>query len=298
MKKLSQRTNNIIITSVVCGVALSAGVGLGIYFGMGYLVPNVNYNYSAEALEDDIDALMKKYERSNGDISQFKPYELVNISTRKYADSQYHYSVVDGWVNASGIVQTIKGTSIKNDTDYFNESISASSLVKVARRFYQNDMDVVEVYHGTSIQNGASATWNESPNETLTSKEYEETWGKTLQRTSIYVVSSKTVLNSQLTTNDDGNYSVTVELDPVLSVIRYVKQMKSMSSLDRYPKFSEVNIEFEIDKNLTLLKTTVHEKYEVFKLGLHKSDSVIEEAFYYDQQIDIPDYKTNCTYGG
>lgn len=296
MKKLTSRTNHIIVTSIVCSLALMAGTGLGIFFGMKYLKAVPNYNYSAEALEDDYQSLMNRYSKANGDYTNFKGYELANIGIYKFDETTNHYSVTDGWVKATGITQTIKGTSIRQENDYFNESISASSIVKVAKRFYQDEPNQVNLFNGSSIKNGSSATWNVTPSDVLNCEEYEDLWGKQLSRSSIYVISSKTVLDSSFSLNDEQNYVIDVELDPVLSVVRYVKQMKEMSNLERYPTFSKVHIQFILDNQLNLISRCVSEQYEVYKLGFHQSDSVINEYYYQDVEIDIPDLSTNCIY--
>ena len=296
MKKLSQKTNHIIVTSVICSLALATGAGLGLFFGMKYLKPEQNYNFSAEALEDDSSLLMKKYENAKGDYANFKGYELVNISLNKYDQTTNHYCKTDGYVEATGVTQTIKGTTIRNENSYFNESISASALVQVAKRFYQDTADEIDVYVGSSIKNGSTAKWDANPEKEFTASEYEEAYGKQLSRSSIYVISSKTVLNSSYTIDENNNYIVEMSLDPTLSVIRYVKQMKELSGLERYPTFSSVEMTFTLDENLNLISRQVHEQYEVFKLGFHQSDSYINDYYYPDATLSIPDLLTDCTY--
>ena len=89
---------------------------------------------------------------------------------------------------------------------------------------------------------------------------------------------------------------VEMSLDPTLSVIRYVKQMKELSGLERYPTFSLVEMTFTLDENLNLISRQVHEQYEVFKLGFHQSDSYINDYYYPDATLSIPDLLTDCTY--
>ena len=155
-KKMTK--SGIIITSTVSTIAICAGIGLGVYFGNGYF-DKVNYNYDVNALEDNISKIMSKYEKSNSDYSSLNAIEMANVGIYQFANKTYTSSSAIGEVRAE-ITQTICTSSVKKDNSYFNESISASSLVKVAKRFYQNN-NSVSIYEG-SIKDTTSATWNES----------------------------------------------------------------------------------------------------------------------------------------
>lgn len=297
MKKIIIKDKkSFIIGTVVATVAIGCGVGVGLYLGQEFITPQTDYSsLNAEELEDDNKSLFNSYLKTNNNdyIKSFEPYQLANIGLYKMSQCDFIRSTDIGEVNASGIVQTIYGTSIKENGKYFNESISDSSLVHVARRFYQTN-DSVDVYSG-SVTSFNTASWSKDAKETLTANEFESLWGKTLERRSIYVVSSKTVLESSVE-EQDSTYIVNVKLDPTLSVIRYVKQMKMMSDLSRYPEFSKVEITFTLDKDLTLLTSTVNEDYKVWKFGPHDSSSTLTSTYFYSNDSDIPDLNTNCKY--
>lgn len=296
MKKISRKTKNIIITSSVCVVALTTGISLGLVFGMEYLGPRVNYgDYNVLSLEDDNAKLYREYQKINdGDYSRFEPYEMANIAIYGYQNSEYHYSYSSGVANASLVKQNIYATSIRNGDEYFTESISSSSLVNVAKRFYQDNSGVT-TYTG-SVE-GKGAKWKEGTKEVSSFEEFENQWGKVPSRSCIYIISSKTVLDSNVEKTEDG-YIVDVSLDPVKSVIRYVRQMVSMSDLSREPSFKTVDLRFVLDNQLNLKEMTSHEIYDVYKFGTHTTDSTINEYFFIDDGYKIPDLNTNCDYGG
>ena len=295
MKKELSKRKIITITSLSV-VAISIGTGLGIFFGQEFLGPRTDYDaYDLNYYEDDIGDLYNRYQNSSNPLVDFKPYELVNIAYHEFEELTSNYVVTDGDINASIINQTLCSVSIKNDGMYFNESISSSSMVQVAKRFYQED-GLVTTYDGYNIIEGKMATWTEE-NKTLENlNDYEEVWGKTLSRSSIYIVSSKTVLNSTIEEVDDG-YLVSIDLDPVTGVLRYVKQMAKMSNLSRKPQFDKVHMEVKLDNNMRLIERVVEESYTVYMMGAHQSNATILDKYYHNQ-IDIPALDDNFEYGG
>lgn len=287
----------IIVTISMGLVAAGGGVGLGLFFGQEFLTPQTNYNYNIKDLEDDVDSLYRKYKSMDeSQYSSFKPYEMVNIGYKKLVEHSNFYSYSIGNVNASGILQTIFATSMKYDHSYFNESISQSSLVQVAKRFYQSNSGSVELYKG-SATSSSTAVWDENSKQQYSDEEFEDLYGKKLSKSCIYIISSKTVKNSNIEFKDNV-YTVELDLDPVLSVVRYVKQMSSMSDLSRNPEFHSVKITYKLDNSLALLEADIIENYEVYKFGKHKSVGTLTETFVYDTNTEIPTLDKNCNYGG
>jgi hypothetical protein len=287
--------SGIIATSIISTIAVCSGIILGVYFGQGYF-ETTNYNYDALSLEDNIEKTMKKYERSNNDYSSFTPSELANIALYRYANYSNTSSVAIGSVKAAGIVQVVHSSNVKSGGAYFNESLSASSLVQVAKRFYQTG-DNVAIYNGSNLKDASIASWSENDKEDLTTSDYEEKWGRTLARPLIYVISTKTIIDSTKTINDNGDYVVSFNLDPVKSVVRYVKQMVSMSNLSKTPSFHTVNLSLTLSKDLMLKESNINETYSVYVFGNHESEASLTEKFYTkDETIQIPDLNTNCIY--
>lgn len=293
-KKMSKATK--IATSIVVSLSVAGGIATGYYFGRDYFRPAFNYGqYDVDTLEDDIDALYLRYQKTDASLylSTFEGYELVNIALKNYENEANNYSVVIGDVNAAGVTQTVRSFNIKNGIDLYSESISHSSLVKVAKRFYQSE-EIVDVFAGSKI-GVESASYSQENKESYGLDEFEEAYGKTFSRASIYIISSQTVLSQSVIDNGDS-ISIDIDLDPQKSVIRYVKQMSEMSGLSKPPTFDDIHITFTMDKSLTLLKSNIIEHYEVYKFGYHSSTGEMEETYHAGEYLKIPDLDETYAY--
>lgn len=294
-EKRKSSKKSVIVTACVAVSAIALGMGITFMLNAHLLQDQTIYAGDFETLEDDNAALMRKYASSNGDYSSFEPYELINISLTNFDASENHYSQVKGNVLAMGVEQTIYGTSIRRGDDYFNESLSTSSMVKVAKRFYQEG-EKVDTYTG-DIVDSRKAIWPSSISETHTLEEYEEKWGRDLSRGSIYIISEKTVLEQSQSLDEEGNYLITVSLDPDLSTVRYVRQMVSMSGLSRDPIFHSVTLEFTLDQDLKPISSTFTENYEVYMVVTANSDGKQYTLYHQDEAYPIPDGTQDLDYG-
>lgn len=241
--------------------------------------------------EDDNETLYKKYLACKGDYASLQAYEYANIGLYKATLHDNFRIVSKGSVTASGVSQSVRGYSIKDNDSYFMENIS-KGLISCSWRIYQNEE--VKTYKGKNIE-VEKATYDEDNFIEYTIDDYSSLWGKPLSRPNIYVISSDSVLSSDINLTDD-NYIVNLELDPEKSVVKYVKQMKVVSGLSDYPVFSNVNLTFTLDKELNLLKINTSEKYEVNKLGVHVSKGTLEDIYYYDEGTSIPSLNNPLTY--
>ena len=277
-----------------------AGVATGIILSDFFSYETVDYgNLTIEDYEPNKEALMKKYKATNPDkyFSSFKPEELANIAINKVGEHQYVHSVGIGTVTAvMNVKQSIRSYLVKNNNDYFFENISHSQFVSVQKRFYQ-DESKVDLYLGDFV-NEEKADWEDSVKESLSLPNFEEKWGRTFSRASIFIISDKTVISGSTNKQSDGNYVITLDLDPTTSVLRYVKQMVATSDLADPPKFNSMKIDITVDKDLNLLKTYTYENYDVKSFGLTSKGTKanLEETFHYDEVVELPDLQTDCIY--
>jgi hypothetical protein len=281
------KISTIVTTSIVVTVGLTLGVIVGVHVGNALSVTGaVDYSaYTIEKYEDDYAALMKKYDKDKS-VSSYQPYELVNIAIEKFAKNEHSKTVTRGNVKAAIVTQEIFGEDVRDGNEFYTESLSYSSIKKCGVRFYQH-ADSIDEYRGTNIKSNGSATFQEKNKSTVSFKEHEDNWGKTLSRPVIYIISSKTVLDSTLEETADG-YKVTMNLDKVTSVLRYVKQMVSISNLDRTPDFSKVSLSFNLDKDLNLKQMSTEEEYVVYVVGKNESKGKLTVDFYQDVTDKIP----------
>lgn len=300
-KKPLPKWANITLTVGICLTCCGLGVATGLILHHFLSFDSIDYSGLAiEDYEDDMDALVNKYNKTNSSkyISTFAPYELASLARYKVTQHTYAKSVGIGLVNAAmGIKQTIRSYYIKDNNNYFFESISKSKIVGVNKRFYQ-DSEQVSIYTGSG-SDPEKATWNENDKEILTLKDYEDIWGRELSRCTNFIISSKTSIIDQCSAKKDGNNIIlSLELDPLTSVLRYVKNMKAMSNLDDYPVFHKVHIDMKLDEDLNLLWTKSDEAYDVKSFGVTSKNTTggMEETFSYDIKEDFPDLTTDCDY--
>lgn len=298
MKGIGKVAAHIALAALVVAAAIPTGLYLANTFSMN----KINYSaYSVEAYEDNNERLFARYEKEKSKtltelINSYKPYELVAIAENNVTKHKHSITVGKGEVIAAlGVKQTINAVTIVNDNNYFTENLSKSKFVSVAKRFYQKEGQV-STYIG-KLTNETCAEWEQTANETLSLEDHEEKWGKTLERPSIYIVSSKTILSSTLV-EDDENIKITLTLDPHTSVIRYVKQMMEISNLAKPPYFHNVEITYTINNKMDLLSREIYELYDVSSFGVVSKNTkgYLLETLQYDEKAIIPTLTEHYSY--
>lgn len=289
------KASTIVITGIVTTVAISAGLAVGIIFGkvMSSKGGNPEDIIVDPGLEDDYEALMNRY-KEDSTKSNYRPYELANISWLKFAELEHTHTVTHGLVDAGVIKQKIFAHDVRVGNMFFTESLSYSDIKKCGVRFFQ-DPNGVDTYFGSSIKSDGTATWSEDNKEPNTFAEHENKWGKTLDRPIIYIISSQTVINETLT-ESDGGYVVDLDLDKDKSVQRYKKQMVSISKLEEEPDFKRVHVRFTFDGDLNLNKFEVEEAYTVHVVGTNNSTATLTQEFYCESDEQIPGLHDNYNY--
>lgn len=291
----NMKRKGLIITLIAIGATLTAATVTFFTIRAIFASKEVDYSsMSEEELEDDHVELMNRYRSFAGDdfSKEFTSYELVNISLEKFKEHDYISSTTVGNVKSVGLDQRVRASTIKDKNNYFMENISYG-LVKTAKRFYQKD-NLIKTYDGSDID-VETANWNEEDAESLSLEKHEEKWGKTLNRPNIYIISSKTVLETSKIEKRDSGYVVSLNLHPQYSVLRYVRQMVSISPITN-PVFESITLTMNLNKNLDLKSMVVDEKYTVTMIIPISSVGHIEESYTYDSYKPIPDLKTNVEY--
>lgn len=296
-KKSKNSKKTTIATISGCALAILVGGISGFFIAFALSPKGFDYDgISSSLYEDDVKAIYEEYLKSNNkDYLSYTPSDLANIAIYKYSLNDYTSSDIRSEASSLGVVQATVGQNIKNVDEFFNESISHSTFVKVAKRFYsvENGFDI---YSGDIQTSDEGISANYTNEEFLDTETYEDTWGKTLDRPVIYNISSKTVLEgSSISKTEEGTYLIDLVLDPVTSVLRYVKQMIQMSSLSDAPEFDFVNLSFEVDSDLNLIQMNVHEAYYVWVVGKNYTEARLTETFHVNSgatQIPSIDEKT------
>lgn len=263
------------------GVALCVVLGGfgGFFLATSFSSKGVDYStLDSDGYEDDVGRIYRDYLSAPKDPLQYSPSDLANIVIYKYGLEKYTSSDVVASAVSMGVTQKTVGRSIRSGSSFFNESLSQSSFVKVAKRFYQ-DEDMVDIYDGSIVSEDGRTSADYAFQEAVSLPDYEKTWGRTLDRPVIYTISSKTVKDTSTILKEGESYRIVLDLDPLTSVVRYVRQMTAMSDLDNSPEFTEVHVEFTVDADLTLRQMDVHESYYVWVFGKNFTESTLTETY-------------------
>ena len=147
--------------------------------------------YIGEIETMDIEDLMKRYNQNPN--QNFTPAEMINIAMEKYRTCENCYSVSKGTANTV-VNQTIRNYQIKNGDDYFEESISRSSMVKLADRMTQHGKEGdIKFYHGKADSEEVGSY--PSDPKVYNQEDYTNFLGRTLNQMFIYVITDNTVLD-------------------------------------------------------------------------------------------------------
>lgn len=290
------KKNAVIYISIVTSATV-IGTGSGILIKRITGQENIVYVGDATSIYADSQEILKKYENYKGNslIDDFQTWELINVALEKYRRCDYSYSISKG--KAMTIVeQEIRNFQIKNGNDYFEESLSKSSMVAVAKRMYQKGLDGnVSIYDGTIPSSNVEKGRFTEAYSNLSSDEYKNYLGRTLDEMFIYAISEKTVIDQKTIPLSDG-YQLFVSLSPNKSTINYQTQMKNISNLDQRPVFESVFLTYEVDKDMMLKSLHIDESYTA-KMTITVSITNNIDTYYYPNKImDIPSYNQNTNY--
>lgn len=292
-KKLNKKT--VIQYSIIVLAALTLGITSGVVAKKNFGQVETDYSgFDANSFSLNASQLVEEYEK-NPD-KEFTPAELVNIGLEKYRRCTNSYSYGVG--TASTIVnQTIRNAQIKNGDQYFEETISRSSMVAIANRVTQTGIGNGVTLNKGKANNSESGTYKDEAT-TFTSEQYKEDWGKTLDEMFIYIISNESVIadNCAITRTDDL-IQVYLELDVDISTYYYKYQMKSISNLSALPTFDSLKHTYTFSTDMTLLHSKVDEKYKAAMAGVSASiHNVIDYYYHANEFLEIPSLDETIDY--
>jgi len=296
--------------ALLIGTAALVGTAGGVFIKRVVIKPEMSMdNLSIESYLPNIEEIKNRVEnyKGGGDIvDALSSSDIVNYSLEKYRNCENCYSYGTGM--ASTIVdQKIKSYQIKIGNVYQEESVSKSSMVGISNRTMQEGKEAtsIKLNQATSakevdIDSSYVNVTYDTNTQTLDKNEYKEAYGRTLDEMFIYIISDKTVLSNSTNKTSDG-YEIKVSLHTVYSTYYYMKQMKTISSLDKYPTFSKVTLTFTIGKDLTLKSMHADEEYTAKMKGINANIKNDIDYYYFANAIysgGILDLNTSFDYFG
>ena len=288
------KTAKIYIT--IAASAIVVGVVGGVLIKRYVVDPDIIYDGDTSSLEENAEELLRRYEEYKGSNPEnaFTASELINIGLEKYRTRENCYSFGIGTAHTV-VEQQIRNFQIKRGAEYFEESISTSSMVSIAKRMKQTGKSGgVTLYNGTATDVEVG-NYNVTP-ESYTQEEYINLLGRSLDKMFIYTISSSTVTESKVE-KVDGNFVINVDLDPMFGTVNYKTQMKNISGLDKLPKFTYVKLKFTFDSDMLIKELNVDEKYEASMYSMTVPiTNEINYYYYPDQVMNIPQDNENLDY--
>jgi len=311
------KKSTIISLSIVAVSAIGLGLGAG-FFLHNQLAGGVITDYTGintNTLVDDDSTLLKTYQsvkKSGGDyVKAFadKPYQVANISFQLYTAHEHCFAQGKGVGKAVAlgfaVNQQIRSTVIKDGTKYFEESLSLSSAVNLADRMYQEGDQVIR-HEGKVDSKNVEVPANLDKTTTYTLEDYAKAMGRDLDNPCIYIVSSKTTYTDSTAKSgaatsfakDGDGYRLELELNPTYSIVNYVKQMQTISSLYSQPSFQYVHLSISMDSDLNLKSLSTHEYYWAATSATVGSyvEGTLTTTYQTDGNYTIPELMTPITY--
>lgn len=308
-KSFKQRMRTIGILTML---GIFTGSGLGVWYFNNAIGPSIDYSQyneedyivTAQSVLQDVYDINSNYENwldiAKTTTGKSSPADLT--PAQNFILAEYNASLVDtfhivgnGEVSASvfGITTTQSVYSEKNyDGSYYTfESISTGMLPVGKCSVMERGKNGVRLYSSTNVTSD-SAVWKDY--QDYSSSEYVTLAGSTPDGIQSYIISDKTITstndNSVITYDQDtGYYSFTVELDPITSVLRYVRQVKQTSGLSSLPSFSAVSQTITIDENWNLISISIEESYSVI-YGVSASCKGSLTSYYYFNDPSLIDF--------
>lgn len=276
----SSKKRIIVSLSIISVAAIGLGLGAGFFLHnqiAGGTLTDYN-NVNADDYVDDNTNLLNDYAKVKKAGGHYlvayekEPYKVANIAYGLYSKETHLFAqgIGSGTAKMLGIaiVQQIRSTVIRDNDNYFEESCSCSKVVNLADRMYQSGDSVVR-NEGKVKDANAEIPENFTKATPYSLPDYRKAMGRLLSDPCIYLISSKTTYLDETATSGaktsfsetNGGYALELELDPVHSVINYVRQMQTISSLVSPPAFTYVHLSLSLDKDLNLLSMETHEYY-------------------------------------
>ena len=296
-KKLNKNMKKLLLSYILTvGVCAVAGIGTGIVLKktIGPIDEMYPPGFDPKEFSPDVDAIWKKYEglsdKTINGVRSFSDAEVMNVAFEKFRrmPNCYFYSIGDA---KTIVTQTVRNAFIKNGDEYYEDQISHSSMVALAKRSYQHGKDGPIIVHDGTPRDSEHATFPQTPTKTFEKEEYKEYLGKTLDEMFIYVISDKTTIDSSRTTRGD-DVVIKMNLNPNLSTFYYKTQMLNLSGLSNLPPFEEVKLTYTLSKDLVLKHLSIDETFTATKEGIPvpaKTNDILE-YYYHVGEMKIPSW--------
>lgn len=322
-------------TMLIYGICFAAAIGCGVPLGMFVhsffsFSENANYDNVTIGKVTASEELRAEYENAMSKGTNFEDWgansrgieDIMVMAGTLYGEAENTAWFCSGSATASVVNQTIRSCGIKNGEDYFTESLSSSSMVKVGLRSYQTG-DAISYYRDGNVDDAARTADFASAEKIETDSEaYSELFGFDLTAFGNYyfgeynmqdpstgdiltyssVITSPTSTAdteklSSVTKNADGTYEVYIRLDITGGVALYATYMKNLSSLDARPSFTYCHLTYTLGSDLFPISCHIEEQYAAKTMGLSATTTTSMDITYDgNSSVTIPDVAADAPY--
>ena len=292
------------VLGVLCLLGVFTGSGLGVWYFNFALKSGVDYSqYDPAEYVMNIDSSFSKIgiaknkawveeAKANGlsvNSDKLNPEDIIALCTYN-AENATSYEIVGiGEVYAMGTKQTVYSGKKFDGTTYTFESISKGIIsVATCDVMTTNDgLKNVAIYSG-SKPSATSATWKYKEKQSVS--QFKENSGVLPTQILPYIISGKTIASSTPVTQDDeGNYTFTLKMKKIESVLYYYKQVKRSGDLGNDPEFYSIEIKFTVNDNWEFVSTQIKESYKAVKFGAPVTcKGSLTTTYAFNQQVTLP----------
>ena len=287
-----KKKTKIIVFSIIGGLVLCLGIGTAVFLSKQvfrkpkqeekkYNIEDYLVNYDDVYNQYINEKVTKNFEQL---FNEKDALTLVNYALSTKVKNQHVYSITTGTTKALIANQTIYNEYVKNNNVVYQDSISTGFVNTARCFFYENNQ--VKAYKGDT-KDEKTATYKADTLTTYTAQEFEDLVGLSALSPTIFLLHQDAIIDSNKTLTD-SLITVSLDLHPVISCLRYMKQQKYMGDLDEYPEFKEMKLTFEIDSSFNVKTITTHEVANVKKIVWVTNTSDYVETFTYDEAKEIP----------
>lgn len=249
-----------------CVLAIACGVFVGNIINSKYFKSNNLNSINAQDLIDDV-SLINYKGKTPDELSATEVYVVAyHILENK---NSYNF-VSHGNIKTSvGVNQTTYTHRSKNGNDYYYEFATYSSMIKKASRFSFVKGGDINMELGEPTDESLKTINYSGKFENHTYEEYYKLIGREATATSNYLVSKKTVTEESSCQIENGNYTYTLTLNPLLASITSRQEIAYVSNVDENSiNFLNIQITFTVDKEFNLISQTATDEYKMKYAGI------------------------------
>lgn len=211
------------------------------------------------ALAEETDSFEKERPTS-GNPLDYSGLDNAAICNWVIRHTEEFKSVTTGTVTAKVAVinynQDIHNTRIVTKDGCYIETISDSSLVHVyEEKFLENNQVVVRKNHSDKYQ-------------TITNDVFLEKYGWHPKEFQAYILNEETIRDAKIEAAENGNYTLTLDLDPVKAVPKKQRETKTIGGAKGYPGYKETVLTITLSSDWTPIEVDTYEVYDIGMPGI------------------------------